>query len=515
MTFHRARNAAGIGFAFLQEFFMPFAIGCDVGSQSLKAVVLSPTGEILATAGSPYQMIHKHSGWADQEPDWYIRALGEAVHEAVAAAGIDPADVAVIGLASQVDGVVPINRNRDPLRDAIIWLDRRAVEEAECLRRTVGVATAFSRTGLNIDATHTGPKIMWLREHEPHVFSEAVSMPSVGGFLLAWMTGEIAQDHANASSTLFYDISTRAYSPDMLAAAGIDPAMMPQIRNSTDVVGTLLPHAAEVLGLTTKCQVIVGTGDEHGACVGAGGVSRDVVVDIAGTAEPVCVGSDRPLIDETGLVETHAHAVPDFFLIENPGFVSGGNTLWLADVLGCTQGKVFELAQQSEPGARGVRFVPALSGAMAPRWNDLMRGAFYGLGMNHGPADLARAVIEGNAFAFTDIVRRLQEMELGGRIRIVGGGRRSEFSLVTKATLAGCAVERVTTEETTAVGGAMLAAVGAGLFGSIPECVDAVVQVAPDPTEPDPTLKGALDAAYGEYRTLYDTLESSFARGVA
>lgn len=494
---------------------MPFAIGCDVGSQSLKAVVLAADGQILATAGSPYQMTHKHSGWAEQDPAAYINALAATIREAVATAGISPSDVSVLGLASQVDGVVPIDGDQNPLREAIIWLDRRAVDQADQLRKRVGNAEAFRLTGLNIDATHTGPKIMWLRDNEPEIFAKATSMPSVGGFLLAWMTGHVAQDHANASSTLFYDISSRSYSAPMLEAAGIDPALMPQILNSTDVVGTLLPRAAEALGLTTKCQVVVGTGDEHGACVGAGGVTRDVVVDIAGTAEPVCVGSDRPLIDETGLVETHAHAVPDFYLIENPGFVSGGNTLWLADTLGCTQGKVFELASGSEPGANGVRFIPALSGAMAPRWNDLMRGAFYGLGMNHGAADLARAVIEGNAFAFTDIVRRLGDMGLGGRIRVVGGGRRSEFSLTTKATLTGCAIERVSTEETTAVGGAMLAAVGTGLFGSIDECVQAVVEVAPDTTEPEPAWRDRLEDAYGEYRKLYDTLEASFAGGAA
>ena len=494
---------------------MPFAIGCDVGSQSLKAIVLSPSGEVLATAGSPYQMIHRHSGWADQEPAGYVRALSEAVHEVLVSAGIDPREVTVLGLASQVDGVVPIDAKLQPLRDAIIWLDRRAVDEAEQLRRTAGVAETFARTGLNIDATHTGPKIMWLAKHEPEMFAQAASLPSVGSYLLAWMTGVVAQDHANASSTLLYDVSTRAYSPEMLALAGLDPGLLPQIRNADEIVGTLLPHAADALGLSTSCQVVVGTGDEHGACVGAGGVTRDIVVDIAGTAEPVCVGSDRPLIDETGLVETHAHAVRDFYLIENPGFVSGGNTLWLAEVLGCTQAKVFELAESSAPGARGVRFIPALSGAMAPRWNDLMRGAFYGLGMNHTPADLARAVVEGNAFAFTDIARRLSELGLGGRIRIVGGGRRSEFSLVTKATLADCAVDRVTTEETTAVGGAMLAAVGAGMFASVAECVDAVVKVAPDPVEPDPTIKDATETAYSEYRRLYDTLETSFAGGVA
>jgi len=305
-------------------------------------------------------------------------------------------------------------------------------------------------------------------------------------------------------------VTRRTYSDPMLAAAGIDPALMPPIRNSDEIVGTLLPGAAEALGLTTACQVVVGTGDEHGACVGAGGVTRDIIIDVAGTAEPVCVGSDRPLIDETGLVETHAHAVSDFYLIENPGFVSGGNTLWLSEVLDCSQAENFALAEQSEPGARGVRFIPALSGAMAPRWNDLMRGAFYGLGMNHTAADLARAVVEGNDFAFTDIVRRMRDMGLGGRVRVVGGGRRSEFSLTTKATLADCPVELVTSEETTAVGGAMIAAVGAGIFGSVGECVEAVVEVVPDIIEPDPSMHDRLEDAYGDYRRLYDALEMTF-----
>ncbi|MDR1432184.1 MAG: hypothetical protein LBI99_08695, partial [Propionibacteriaceae bacterium] len=344
-----------------------FAIGCDVGSQSLKIAVLSPEGRVLATAGAPYEMIHPQSGWADQDPRGYITAMAKSIRAALSAAGVSGKQIAVLGLASQVDGVVPLDAKLRPLRDAIIWLDRRAVAEAETLRRSVGAEAAFAKTGLNIDATHTGPKIMWLARNEPEVYAESVAMPSVGGYLLAWLTGVVAQDHANASSTLLYDISTRDYSPEMLQAAGIDAALMPRVLPADEIAGNLTRHAAETLGLTTDCLAVVGTGDEHGACVGAGGVTTDVIVDIAGTAEPVCVGSELPLIDETGLVETHAHAVRDYYLIENPGFVSGGNTLWLSNALGISQGDVFAAAGRSVPGARGVRFLPTLSGAMAPR----------------------------------------------------------------------------------------------------------------------------------------------------
>ncbi|MFV0252014.1 MAG: xylulokinase [Beutenbergiaceae bacterium] len=492
---------------------MKYAVGCDVGSQSLKAVVLASDGQVLAKAGEQYSMSHRHSGWAEQSPQDYVTAMASAVRQALDLAGVSGSDVTVLGLASQVDGVVPVDARLQPLREAIMWLDRRAVTQAEALRSAVGTEAAFQLTGLNIDASHTGPKIMWLRDNEPDVFNAAASMPSVGSYVLAWLTGELAQDHANASSTLFYDIQRRAYSPDMLAAAGIDAGLLPPVVDAEQVVGILLPHAADALGLSRQCQVVVGTGDEHGACVGAGGVVPDVVIDIAGTAEPVCVGSNEALIDETKLVETHAHALRDRYLIENPGFVSGGNTLWLAEVLGCTQAEVFSLAEQSVPGANGVLFIPALSGAMAPRWNDRMRGAFYGIGMNNEAADLARAVVEGNAFAFTDIERQMRQMGLGGSIRIVGGGRRSEFSMVTKATLADCLIDRVTTEETTAVGAAMVAAIGAGIYQDVPACVSEVVSLADDPIEPDPGIANALADAYGNYRELYDALETTFAQG--
>jgi xylulokinase len=133
--------------------------------------------------------------------------------------------------------------------------------------------------------------------------------------------------------------------------------------------------------------------------------------------------------------------------------------------------------------------------------------------MNHSKDDLARAVVEGNAFAFADIALRLRELGLGGQIRVVGGGRRSNFSLVAKATLTGSPVHLVTAEESTAVGGAMLAALGAGIFSTMAECVDAVVELAPETIEPDPALKDVLSCAYAEYRKLYDCLEESFAGG--
>jgi xylulokinase len=487
---------------------MTYVIGCDLGSQSAKAVLMAPDGTIAATACKSYSMIHPHSGWADQDPADYRCAIAYSVRSVVEQAGIDPASVTHIGLSSQVDGVVPIDDKRQPLRPAIIWLDRRATKQVGYLAKAIGATALFAKTGLNLDASHTAPKYMWLRDEEPDTYAAAASLPSVGGYAVAWLTGRSIQDHANSSSSLLYDVTARAWSDELIAVAELDPYKLPEIGESTDIAGHLTSEPAAELGLSTNCLVLVSTGDDHACCVGAGGVRPGVVIDIIGTAEPVGVASDRPVFDDTRLVETHAHATPGGYLLENPGFVSGGNTLWFAkNVLGVDQQEFFALAERSVPGAHGVRFLPALSGAMAPRWNDRMRGSFSGLGMNHDRADLARAIIEGNAFAFRAVYDRLSAMGLADSVRSVGGGARSTLWLTAKATLCRTPINRVKAAETSAAGAAMLAAVAAGFFPDLEAAVDATVEVHTTAVEPDISAQAAYDDAYHDYLSLFDAFE--------
>jgi xylulokinase len=486
-----------------------YVIGCDLGSQSAKAVLMSPDGQLMGSTNAPYTMQHPHSGWAEQDPAVYRDGLRSSIRELLAQTGVSGSAVTHLGLSSQVDGVVPLDAQLRPLRAAIIWLDRRATAQVERLGTAMGADEIFRRTGLNLDASHTAPKIMWLADNEPAIYRSATSLPSVGGYALAWLTGRSIQDHANSSSSLLYDVVSRDWSDDLIDAAGLDRAKLPEIGRATDVAGSLTAEAAEALGLTSNCMVVVSTGDDHASCLGAGGVHPGVVIDIVGTAEPVGVASRTPVFDETRLVETHAHAVDGTYLIENPGFVSGGNTLWFAkNVLGVSQQEFFDLANTSEPGARGVRFIPALTGSMAPRWNDSVRGSFAGLSMNHSSADLARAIIEANSFAFRDIYDRLRALGIADSVRVVGGGARSSLWLTVKATLCGTSITRVTTAETSAAGGALLAAVAAGTFGTLEAAVDAVVELHPETVDPDEANADAYEDAYQDYRALFDAMES-------
>ena len=488
---------------------MGHIIGIDVGSQSVKGILLSPDAELLGVANATCTMTNPAPGWADQDPRDWEQGIERVVAQLLAASGLPGEAVSHLGLACQVDGVVPVAADGRPLRDGIIWLDRRASGQSRRLADEVGVDWLFATTGLNADASHIAPKIMWLRDCEPETYRATAVMASVGGYLLGWLTGLIAQDHANASSTLLYDIRRRAWSETLLGAAGIDPAALPRIRPSHEIAERLRADAAQRLGLTTRCEVVVGTGDEHAASLGAGAVSQGTITDVTGTAEPVTAVAAEIVFDPERLVETHAHAVDGAWLIENPGFVSGGSTLWLAEnVLGVRQGELFDVAAAAPAGSDGVLFLPTLCGATAPRWNDRVRGVFAGLSLNHGGGHLARAVLEGCAFALRDIVVRLDAMGLGGpEIRVVGGGARSPLWMQIKADVTGRPVRAVLASEPTALGAAILAGVGCGLFADAADAVARVVALAPEPLLPRPDAVAVYDEAYQKYLTLFDAVE--------
>jgi xylulokinase len=472
-------------------------IGIDVGSQSVKGVLCGPDGRPRATAAHPCSMTHPASGWAEQDPAEWHAGICAVVRTLLATAAIAPSEVACIGLACQVDGVVPVDRELRPLRPAIIWLDKRAVTQAGRLAGALGADAVFQTTGLVADASHTAPKMMWLRDEEPDVFRESALLLAPAAYLLGRLTGRPLQDHANASSSLVYDLARRGWSEPLLEAAGLDPELLAPIAASHEIAGPLLAEAAAETGLTTRCLAVVGTGDDHGAALGAGVIEPGLIADVTGTAEPVGTVAPELILDSERLLETHAHALDGAILVENPGFVSGGSILWLANVLGAQQPDVISWAAQAPAGADGVTFLPTLSGATAPRWNHRMRGTFHGLSVNHDRRHLSRAVIEGCVYALRDITTRLHDMGLpGSEIRVVGGGARSALWLQTKADVCGLPVRPVLGPEPTALGAAMLAAVGAGRYPDAGAAARHMALLGEERYEPEPDRRACYDESY-------------------
>lgn len=490
---------------------MGFAVGVDVGSQSVKGVLLDDSGGIRTSASAPLSTAHPAPAWAEQDPRSWEAALAAVVRRLVVDARIAPADVDALSLAGQVDGVVPVDAGGAPIGPAVIWLDRRAEAEAAWLADRVGADRLRAITGLTADASHTGPKILWLQANRPDTVAATVAFPPVVGYLVRRLTGRLVIDHANASSSLLYDVQRRGWSDELLDVAGLTTGQLGEVAEAGEVAGSLTASAADQLGLSKGCAVLVGTGDDHAGAMGAGVVAPGPVADVTGTAEPVATCSAAPVLDATGLVETHAHAVPGQYLVENPGFVSGGSILWLArDILGTTQADVLHLAATAPAGADGVLFLPALSGSMAPRWNGAMRGTFAGLSMATTAASLARAVVEGCCFALRDVTDRFTALGLDTtEIRVVGGGARSPEWLQAKADVTGRPVRAVRVAEASALGAALLAAVARGTFTDLDEAVKSAVVADDEPCQPQAATAEVYADGYARYRRLFDAVEGA------
>jgi xylulokinase len=253
---------------------------------------------------------------------------------------------------------------------------------------------------------------------------------------------------------------------------------------------------------------MIGCGDEHAACVGAGITQPGLVADIAGTAEPVCAASQELIFDTTRLVETHCHADPDLWLLENPGFVSGGNYRWFRDQFadGQTYAALDAEAAHIPPGAEGLTFLPSLMGALAPTWNESARGTFAGFTLAHTRGHFVRALLEGSAYAVRDITTQMQASGLHlQEVRVVGGGAKSQLWNQMKADVTGIPVSVPEITETTALGAAFLALVGSGAYASLSDASDHIVRIR-ERLEPDPSTQSAYQEAYARYRQSYFAL---------
>src|SRR6266699_3163742 len=304
-----------------------------------------------------------------------------------------------------------------------------------------------------------------------------------------------------------------------MGAVDIDPNMLPELTRGTQPVGRVTPAFAAITGLSPETVATVGCGDEMAATLGAGVFAPGEVCDVVGTAEPVCAASAGPREDPTMLVECHPHADPDVWLLENPGFVSGGNLRWWRDQFAPIErdaesvglGDAYDLlareAGHVEPGSAGLVFLPCMQGAMAPEWNGAARGVFYGLTLAHTRDHMTRAILEGSAFALRDILDAMKNTGLDvARLTIVGGGAKGPLWRQIKADVTGLPVRVPSSIETTATGAAVLAAVGSGVCKTVAEAVKSFVSYRPDGHEPDPSRRQAYDDAYGRYRDVYFTL---------
>lgn len=442
-------------------------VGIDLGTSATKVLVLRQDGSVAAKARAGYEVRHPRVGWSEQAPLEWWRAVTNATRRALAEAG--RLEIAGVALSGQLNGLVLLDAAREPLGDAIIWLDLRSTAEAAWLDEALG-AVLRAATLNPANPIYVGAKLLWLRRHEPERLNAARHLLLAKDYVNFRLAGELATDRSDASCTLLYDLRTDGWIPAMLEATGVGSRLLPALHASTAVIGAVTPDAAEATGLPVGTPVMAGAGDVTALSVGSGAVEDGVCSVTLGTAGHVVAASTHLTDGGYDKIWQMRHALDDRYL--RLGLVmSGGLSLsWFEREFGGVDGahgtdgfeELLVSAAASPAGARGAFFLPFLEGAATPYQAPDLKAAYLGVTSAHTRGDLARATLEGVAYNVRECVDLLERLGTSVReIRLSEGGSRSDLWCRIIADVLGKPVTTLQEMDASALGAAMIAMAGA------------------------------------------------------
>jgi len=470
-------------------------IGVDVGTTGVKAIAISHDGEVIAKAEQAYPLSTPRPGWSEQDPEDWWRAA-QAALQALAAAGI--ADVRGIGLSGQMHGLVCLDERDRVLRPAMLWNDQRTGAECAEIEARIGLERLIELTGNRALTGFTAPKILWLRRHEPDVYSRISRILLPKDYIRLRLTGEHLIDVSDASGTLLFDVANRQWSEEVTEALEIPRSWLPRALESSEISGRTA-HGV---------PVAAGAGDQAAAALGVGADRPGPLSLVLGTSGVVFAALPSYAAEPQARVHVFCHAVPGTWHAMGVMLSAAGSLQWFRDTLaaGVPFDDLDAQAEQRAPGSDGLIFLPYLAGERTPHADPDARGAFIGLSLRHDRASMVRAVMEGVAYGLRDSLELLKA--LGVRAvdgRASGGGARSRLWLSILASTLGLPVAITSVEEGSAFGAALLGGVAGGVFGDVHEAVEACVRVR-ELVEPQSAWQEAYADGYQRFRALYPAL---------
>ena len=486
---------------------MSHLLGIDVGTSSVKVGLVSTEGKLTRMTSREYALVTPHPHWCEIDPQVYWDCICSAVQEVVAHG--DPAEVLALSVSSQGETVIAIGADGRPLGNALVWLDNRAGQETEEIAERFGREAFYQRTGLECGPGWTGPKLMWLRRHEPEFFAQAARFLNVMDYVLFRMTGETVTEPSLCQSTGYKEVSAHAWWDEMVDYIGLKASQLPRIAAAGEIVGHLLPEAAAELGLSGETRVVVGAMDQLAGAVGAGNVVPGSVTETTGSALAIVATVDDIVLDPARRVPCVPHALRGRYVLLPYAPTAGMMLKWLRDQVlqdDVDYDALTARAAAVSPGSEGLVALPHLAGSVCPDNNPAARAAFVGISLSHTQAHLVRAILESVAFLLADNLDLLGELGVPVTdLRCMGGGAKSDLWLQMKADVLHLPVERVAEPETALLGDAVFAGLGAGVW---PNAGAAIRQVASRGRrfEPDPARADAYRKARRRYRDVYACL---------
>ncbi len=486
-------------------------LGIDIGTQSCKCVVLDEDGELRGVGQEGYELLTSRPHWIEQDPQAWWAATVAAVRAALRQSETPPGRVRGIGLTGQMHGAVLLGVDLEPLRPAIIWMDRRSANLCDTILGRVPPDVVRTVAGNRLSPGFAGASLAWLREVEPQTLAQTRVVVQPKDYIALRLSGTISSEPSDASATWLYDIGNRRWSDVLAKACGVSLDILPPLSESGAVLGTLRAQAAFELGLREGTPIVTGAADQAALLLANGVIDPGRGSITLATGGQITVVSSRPMIDPKLRLNTFCHAAPDRWYTMGAILNAGIALRWWRLMISEGRKSYPELlaeADHAPAGSEGLIFLPYLEGERTPHMDPDATGAFVGLTLRHTPSHMTRAVLEGVAFAFRDCLLTLREAgPVPDHFLVGGGGSQGPLWRRILASVLGVSLQTVEGTEHTAVGAAMLAGVGSGLFYDLAQAVAKTVRYGPS-EQPDLDEMAIYDAQYARFRALYPALRS-------
>jgi len=494
---------------------MIYLLGIDLGTSSVKVILVNEIGKIIAKSSERYAIYSPHPGWAEQSPEEWWKATIKAINKVLNQARVNSWQIQGVGISGQTHGTVVVDKNLLPLRNAIIWMDRRSVPQVKKLKEKFGERLTHT-AGLPVSCGFMAPSLLWIQENEPLLWNRIYKVLLPKDYIRLKLTGQVASDVTDAGGTLFLDTTKRNWSRRIIDEAGIPYDLFPPLYESSQITGRITKKAAKETLLKEETPIFAGGADQIMMAVGSGVVKMGEIASSIGTGALLIAYTDYPIIKPDKILHTVPYALPQKWTLMG-AILSGGSSLnwFLNQIISGGIPKnfpefLFEEISSTSAASKGLLFLPYLEGERTPYLDPQARGAFVGLNLSHSQKDLIRAVMEGVVFALRDSLEEFKKLGIKPSYAIAsGGGAKSKLWRQIQADIFNLPVFTTNTEEASAYGASLIAAVGTGVFSTVEEACKKWIKKGNE-IIPDPEDVEIYEKAYQVYHGLYPKLKSDF-----
>ena len=463
-----------------------FVAALDLGTTGCRTFIFDLAGTIIASDYQEWESYYPSPSFVEQDANVWWESIKLTIENAIKKSGINKTDIVSLSVTNQRETIVPVDKEGNPLHNALVWQDRRTIDQVEYIKSKIGIDKIYETTGLTIDPYFSATKILWFKDEKPEIYQKTHKFLLVSDFIIYKLTGKYITDFSNASRTMLFDINRLKYSDLIASELEIDLDKMPDTLESGVDIGEI--ETEETL-FDKKTLVITGAGDQQSAALGVGVVSPGKIKCTTGTGSFILAYLSQPKFDPMKRVLCSCHAVPGTWVQEASIFTTGAVLRWFRDQIGYVECATVQEGQdpydlitaeaiKSSIGANGLLLIPHFVGSGAPHWNPHAKGIIFGLALGHERKDLYRAVLEGVAYEIRKNIEVFKELGVEPKeLMLTGGGSRSDFWNQIYADVLGITCVRNVIEEATSLGAAILAAAGAGLFTDVVTAAENICKV--------------------------------------